>query len=582
MAEDQAVAPLIYLDVDDEITSAAARIRAAEGESVTLVLPYGSRLATSRINFRLLAREAAERGKRIEIITADASARSLAVAAGLTVHPSVAAFEGARTGASTARAVRRAVPAGGAGDPAAEVEAPSTDESSATGIWSASDATGGDGPGVAGVPVGGQEVDDDSPTRVLTLPRRKSPAVPLVGPPRPPIKPGLAIGIGLAVVLLVAVGGFLALELLPSATIVLAPRAEPIRPLNLAIEARTDVDRRRPREPGHSRPSGSSSTWRRRHTVTATGVKVVETKATGNVTFSNFDTGSGVVIPAGTLLRTRGGDKVEFVTLSELVLPRAQIDFFPPFPTRPSTGSVAAEAVVPGEDGNVGNNTITDIPGAGRLLQVTNPEAMAGGERTESPEISQDDVDAAVLDIATALASDLDAQLAAGTGVPPGMTTYADSKVVGVPEYSVDPATLVGSTELEVDILASAGGTVLGVDTTPVETIARSRLDAETAEGWSLDPESIAVTLGTPTLAGDVVTFPFTIAGTQVHDVDQATLIDSIRGLVLPEARTKLAAYGDAQVTLWPDWVTTIPDNVDRITLTLAEPAPAPSPTPTP
>ena len=562
MVENQAVAPLIYLDVDDEITSAAARIRAAEAETITLVLPYGSRLATSRINFRLLAREATERGKQIEIVTADASARSLAVAAGLTVYPSVAAYEGARAGASGDD---------GPGEPG-------TDDSSATGLWSAGTA-GGEGPGVAGVPVGGLEVDDDAPTRVITLPRRKSPAVPLVGPPRPPIRPGLAIGIGLAAVLLVAVGGLLALQLLPSATIVLAPRAEPIRPLNLAIEARTDVtavDAVNLRIPAQRIEFDLAATY----TVTATGTKVVATKATGNVTFSNFDTGSGVVIPAGTMLRTRGGDKIEFVTLAELVLPKARIDFFPPFPTQPSTGSVAAEAVKAGEEGNVGNNTITDIPSAGRLLQVTNPEAMSGGEQTESPEISQDDVDAATEAIAAALAADLDAQIAAGTGVPPGMTTYADSRVVGVPEYSVDPATLVGSTELEVDILASSAGTVLGVDASPVETIARSRLDAETDEGWSLDPESIALTLGTPTVVGDTVTFPFTIAGAQVHDVDQAALIESIRGLILAEARTKLGVYGDAQVTLWPDWVTTIPENADRITLTLAEPAPEPSPTP--
>ena len=85
---------LIYLDVDDEITSAAARIRAAGADRVALVLPYGSRLATSRINFRLLAREATERGKHIEVICADASARALAVAAGLPTHASVAAFEG--------------------------------------------------------------------------------------------------------------------------------------------------------------------------------------------------------------------------------------------------------------------------------------------------------------------------------------------------------------------------------------------------------------------------------------------------------------------------------------------------------
>ncbi|TAK00380.1 MAG: hypothetical protein EPO36_09150, partial [Chloroflexota bacterium] len=87
------MAAIVYLDVDDEITSAAARIRALEDERIALVLPLGSRLATSRINFRLLAREAEARGKRIEVITNDASARALAASAGLPTHLSVAAFE---------------------------------------------------------------------------------------------------------------------------------------------------------------------------------------------------------------------------------------------------------------------------------------------------------------------------------------------------------------------------------------------------------------------------------------------------------------------------------------------------------
>ena len=43
---------VVYLDVDDEITSAVARIRAATPGPVVLVVPYGSRLASSRINFR--------------------------------------------------------------------------------------------------------------------------------------------------------------------------------------------------------------------------------------------------------------------------------------------------------------------------------------------------------------------------------------------------------------------------------------------------------------------------------------------------------------------------------------------------
>ena len=38
------MATIVYLDVDDEITSAAARIRAPDERRVALVLPYGSRL----------------------------------------------------------------------------------------------------------------------------------------------------------------------------------------------------------------------------------------------------------------------------------------------------------------------------------------------------------------------------------------------------------------------------------------------------------------------------------------------------------------------------------------------------------
>ena len=176
---------LVYLDVDDEITSAAARIRAAGAERVALVLPYGSRLATSRINFRLLAREATERGKHIEIVCADSSARALA-AGRRAARPSP------RSRRSRARAVRRA--SGGRGGRRA-ARGPATTDASATGR-ARPRAPARDGPGVAGVPVGELEVDDDARPASCTLPRRSSPAVPLVGPPRPPVRTGLAVGIG--------------------------------------------------------------------------------------------------------------------------------------------------------------------------------------------------------------------------------------------------------------------------------------------------------------------------------------------------------------------------------------------------
>ncbi len=84
---------VLYLDVDDEITSAAARIRSAEEIRVAIVLPHGSRVATSRINFRLLARDATLNGKRLSIIAGDPATRALAASAGLPIFATVAEYE---------------------------------------------------------------------------------------------------------------------------------------------------------------------------------------------------------------------------------------------------------------------------------------------------------------------------------------------------------------------------------------------------------------------------------------------------------------------------------------------------------
>ena len=86
---------ILYLDIDDEITTAAARVRGAEGTRVAIVLPNGSRVATSRINFRLLARDATLNSKRLSIVSGDAATRALAASAGLPIFASVAEYEAA-------------------------------------------------------------------------------------------------------------------------------------------------------------------------------------------------------------------------------------------------------------------------------------------------------------------------------------------------------------------------------------------------------------------------------------------------------------------------------------------------------
>lgn len=539
---------VLYLDVDDEITSAAARIRALDDDRVAVVLPFGSRLATSRINFRLLAHEATSHGKTIEVIAADASARALAMTAGLTVHASVAAFETGEGSATTP------------GDPAAAPDA------ARTGVVLVPPAT-----------VGPTDTETaEAATQTILIPRSRRDPVPVVGRLRPAVRPGVAIGIAVAILALVVVGAFLAVTQLPSATIVLSPWSREIGPQQISVVADPAVT--------VADPSTLSVPAQRltfpltiQQTFQATGVKVTDVKATGTVQFANFDTGRGVFIPSGTVVRT--ASKIEFMTTADLTLPRAGVDFLPPFNVTPSTGSVGIRAVKAGPDGNVGASTITVVEKGGTRLRVNNPDPTTGGAHDEATVISQQDVDGAVATLNAALPAELDRQIA-GAVIPSGTTLYPATKAVAASTPSVDPTTLVGLAQAQFDLGVSAEGSILGVDAAPIQVLAQARLQGAVEAGWELQSGSTQVQVGAPVVEGERVTFPVGISAREVRHVDQVGLLAAIRGLDIPAARAKLGDVGSVDLRVWPDWVTTIPTNPDRVTLTIADPVPEPTPSP--
>src|SRR4051794_3329000 len=82
-----------YLDVQDEITDAVTRLRAANDKRVILVLPPGSRIGTSRINFRLLLREAQQHGVSLDVVSGEPGVRALAASAGARTFGSVGEAE---------------------------------------------------------------------------------------------------------------------------------------------------------------------------------------------------------------------------------------------------------------------------------------------------------------------------------------------------------------------------------------------------------------------------------------------------------------------------------------------------------
>ncbi len=538
---------VIYLDVDDEITSAAARIRSSAESRVAVVLPYGSRLATSRINFRLLARDALTHEKRLSIVAGDAATRALAASAGLPVFGSVAEYEGSLEGPADA--------------------GPTADAGSAA----ASAASG------AGSRRSTLDTDTGSLTRELAPPVRGGPA--RTAPPSRPRSATASVDagrrrrapifLGLAVLVLAAVvGGVAAFLLLPSASISVAAREESIGPLAISVAARTDatdVDVEAAVVPAQTIPIDVEAS----DTFPATGVRVQLTKARTTVSFLSKDFTAPNTIAAGSIVRTR--DNVRFRTDATIRLPPATLNGLE---ITPSTATVRATAVDPGPDGNVPADTITTLPKGENLLflEVTNPKAAAGGKRQEFQRVTQEDVDGAVVALTNSLNEAFRARVADPGLTGGGPTIFPATAQPGEPVIAVDPAEIVGTEVGSFDLAASLSGTVLAVDPAPIRQIGEARLRDAVRPGFLLVPDSSLVSAEDAVVVGQSVSFPVVVSARQVAVLDPAEIRNAILGQPLDVARATLSRYGPAEVTVWPDWVTTIPTMESRVEVMVTGP----------
>ncbi len=557
---------VIYLDVDDEITSAAARIRDIPGGRVAVVLPHGSRVATSRINLRLLARDAGSHGKRLSIVAADAATRALAASAGLPTFASVGEFaeagdpdkdvappvdpqpgETARVPVPPPGRKAKAVP------PAETPRQATLDEMEAAELAAAAAAL--------------ERERRPSPVaeRVQPEPPRRAPesrTVTTAGGIRGRVPIALVAGVVALVVIVLAVSTYL---FLPSATVLVTPQAEPVPPVTMSIVA--DPAATAPDPVAGVVPAETVSVdVTASDTFPATGVRAETKKATAIVRFLNKDFTSSNTIPAGSVVATQNG--VRFKTDSRIVVPRANIVGLQVFP---KTATVTVTAVKGGTEGNVEPNTIVVIPKGENpeSLLVNNPDEATGGERTEFPVVTQKDVDAALASLGPALDTAFQARLADPTIASPGATVFRETGVLGPSTPSVDPTSLVKQEVATFDLGLSATGTATAVDEAPVTDIASARLTSTIDGDHTLVDGSIKVDVDPAIVTGGLVTFPATATARQVPILDAAALRARILGMTVAQARAELEEYGDVQISTWPDWVSTIPTIESRVEVVL-------------
>jgi hypothetical protein len=534
---------IYYLDIDDEITSAAARIRDSSDTRIALVLSGGSRVATSRINFRLLAREARQRNKRLAIITADASVQSVARSADLPVYATVNEYE--RSEAAAAR--------GAHGMPPVETSV-ALDELALT------------------VPPGGAAGRPAGPG----APRYAGRPPSLTSSPwRPRVSWPLVAGALLLVLVVLAAAAFF---FYPSATVLVTLRPEALGPMTVSVNidpAIAAANDQALKVPGLNKtfPVEASDTFN------ATGQNVVDTAAAGKVTFTSVNTVQPVTVAAGTQVSTASG--VQFRTTATVVVPVATVSY--PIITAGSVDAPIA-AVVSGTAGNVAANTIAKVPASlnSAKVSVSNPNPTSGGTHTVTPMVVQADIDKAKTTLLAALDARLQDALKAPAAVPSGSDLFAESAHLGVATCNPDPQLLLNQNEATFQLDCQATGTAMTADMTGVVALAERRARAAVRTGYALVEGSVTTNVGATITQGSALVVPVTVQAEQVPAVDVGQLKAAVLGKSLDEARSYLSQYGQVEISVSPDWSSTMPSFDFRIDLKVVVPTVAPSASPSP
>ena len=394
------------------------------------------------------------------------------------------------------------------------------------------------------------------------------------GFPTVPVVVGI---VALAAVLIV--GSVLAYVVLPSATITVTPRRDPIDLARFTVRAdpsATTPDAVRGVVPAVRIPIDVDVS----DTFPATGERVDEAKAIGTVTFQSFNPTNTNTIPNGSIVATEGG--IEFRTVRAMTIPRAKLILGTPTIVEPASASVDVEAVKSGVAGNVPANSIVVVPRGEdpTFTKVRNQAPTTGGTRDVFARVSQADVDGALAALHAAVEGDFETRLDDPSIAPDGTTVFRATATLGTATPTGDPASLVDQEIASFELGLIASGSVLAVDAAPVRTIAETRLLAAVRPNHELVEGSMSIVVGEAEIVDGSVAFPVRASAAQAAILDADELRRQVLGLSLVDARTVLAAYGTVELTAWPGWVSAVPTIEDRVEVTVRPPIAVGSPAP--
>ena len=559
----------LYLEADEDITSAIDKLSRVDSQTVQIVVPKRSTMLQSLINLKLLKKAAAEANKELVLVTNDRVAKDLAGRLGLPVAaalgakavivemptpPPAALDDIIEDGSEPA-------PAGVATEPVAAAKPAKAAKAESAASVAASSA--------AAPSFVARELDDEplmagdatAAAPVAAAGARK------IKVPNFKLLQRRMLWIGGAVVLVV--GYLVVMYVFASAKVTLYANATKVD-----VATQFSVDPAATSSDTAAKVLAGQQVSFSKDTNAAfvpSGKKDVGTKAGGQITISNCLDANDHMFVSGS--RFQAPDGKLFRSTADVVVPGGSGSFFGC--TRPGTATVAVQADQPGDSYNEAPVTYT-IPGlaadqqAGKNSINAKGAQMSGGTSKTITVVTQADVDKARTD---GLAKDNDASLETLKGkVPSGYVALKGSEqqtvTSSVPSPAVDQEGSTASLSLKITY------TTLAVKSDDYSAFIRAQEQRQIGDKSQIYNDGLATANLEP---GDRApngrqSFQLSTQAFSGAKIDLKALATQLKGKRYGDARElaqQQPGVQRADITLWPAWGTQSPARDSKITVKL-------------
>ena len=531
---------VIYIDVEDDITTIVGKIKASKEKIVAVVPPARYGVFQSAVNMRLLKRTADTAKKHLVIISNSSALAALAASANIPVaknlqtKPEIAEIPVLKVDDN---------------DVIDGNDLPVGDIASATKPKSASDRAVDDVIAISSATTSTSGADAKKPVRG----KKSESKVPNFST----FRKRLFIFGGLGVLLV----GFLvwAIWFAPKATVIITAKNTPVTVdsnVQLAVGGATDFKTSTIKSIRQEQAADVSVEF------SATGKKKVGEKAKGTVRIKTDATTilmTGLTVPAGTQIQSSGGSI--YLTAADVVFPQGS-------PSALAGIVVAVTAANVGEEYNGATGSAsTSANGVTSVEFVTSP---SGGSSREVTVVSEDDLAKATAALGEKKVSDLRSKLE---------SSFSESNVVIKETFQEKRGDPVPSVKINEE--ATGPVTLKSTVTASMMAVERSEIQKFLKTGIQSEIEGMKSQKIYSDGSSDVKFSQF------VNDAEKPKIRLTANGKIGPvikEDEVKEQSlgknYGEIQLALeaidgvedvdikfWPFWVRTVPNNVDRVTV---------------